>query len=347
MRERGVSITIKFIALVASMVMCGEGRVFGAEPLTKIIIAHAANNPRVAPLWIAKEQGIFAKYGIDAEPIFIRNSSIAIGALIAGNIQVGFNAGGAQILSAAAQGVDIKIIATFTTRLTHDLVARPGINAPKDLRGKRVGVQVLGGSLWLTAMLALEALGLEPSRDDVRILVIGDQTVLTQALESGVIDAAPLDGAFSQRLKKQGFPILIELYRANIQTASATAVLMRSYMQAQPVVVENVMKGLIEGLAFTLSPRHKAAVIKTIMRRLKINNIADAEEGYDGLLKAMELKPYPTARSMQNMQRFVKTQNPAIAGVKVEDVLDARVIKKLDESGFIDEVYRSYGVVNK
>jgi ABC-type nitrate/sulfonate/bicarbonate transport system substrate-binding protein len=318
-----------------------------AEPLTKIIIAHAANNPRVAPLWIAKEQGIFAKYGIDAEPIFIRNSSIAIGALMAGNFQVGFNAGGAQILSAAAQGVDIKIIATFTTRLTHDLVARPGITVPRDLRGKRLGVQVLGGSLWLTAMLALEALGLEPSRDDVRILVIGDQTVLTQALQSGVIDAAPLDGAFSQRLKKQGFPILIELYRANIQTASATAVLMKSYLLAQPVVVENVMKGLIEGLAFTLSPRHKAAVIKTIMRRLKISNIADAEEGYDGLLKAMELKPYPTARAMQNMQRFVKTQNPTIADVAVEDVLDARVIKKLDESGFIDEVYRRYGVDNK
>jgi ABC-type nitrate/sulfonate/bicarbonate transport system substrate-binding protein len=318
-----------------------------AGPLTKIIIAHAANNPRVAPLWIAKEQGIFAKYGIDAEPIFIRNSSIAIGALMAGNFQVGFNAGGAQILSAAAQGVDIRIIATFTTRLTHDLVARPGITVPKDLRGKRVGVQVLGGSLWLTAMLALEALGLEPSRDDVRILVIGDQTVLTQALQSGVIDAAPLDGAFSQRLKKQGFPILIELYQANIQTASATAVLMKSYLLAQPVVVENVMKGLIEGLAFALSPRHKAAVIKTIMRRLKISNIADAEEGYDGLLKAMELKPYPTARAMQNMQRFVKTQNPTIADVEVDDVLDARVIKKLDESGFIDEVYRRYGVDKK
>ena len=81
MRMRGASITIKFIALVAWMVMCGDARVFGAEPLTKIIIAHAANNPRVAPLWIAKEQGIFAKYGIDAEPIFIRNSSIAIAGL--------------------------------------------------------------------------------------------------------------------------------------------------------------------------------------------------------------------------------------------------------------------------
>jgi hypothetical protein len=50
--------TLKLIALVASMVMCGEARVFGADPLTKIIIAHAANNPRVAPLWIANEQGI-------------------------------------------------------------------------------------------------------------------------------------------------------------------------------------------------------------------------------------------------------------------------------------------------
>jgi hypothetical protein len=121
-------------------------------------------------------------------------------------------------------------------------------------------------------------------------------------------------------------------------------VVLRSYMQAQPAIVESIMKGLIEGLAFTLSPHHKPEVIKTIMRRLKIANLADGEEGYDGLSKAMELKPYPTVQAMQNMHRFVKMQNPQIADLKVEDVLDSRVIKKLDESGFIDEMYKAYGV---
>jgi ABC-type nitrate/sulfonate/bicarbonate transport system substrate-binding protein len=332
------------LTLVVSLLLWANIDANAASSSKKVIIAHAANNPRVAPLWIAKDEGIFAKYGIDAEPIFIRNSSLAICALLAGNVQIGFSAGGAQILSAHAQGVDLKIIATFTSRLTHDLVTRPGILSAKDLRGKRLGVQVIGGSLWLTAMLALESLGLEPTRDDVRILVIGDQTVLSQALESGVIDAAPLDGPFSQRLAKKGFPILAELYRSNIQTASATAIVLNSYQQSQPAVVEGVMKGLIEGLAFTLSPKYKGVTIHTLMKRLKITDPLDAEEGYRGLLKAMDLKPYPTVQGLHNMHRFVKAQNPQIAGVRVQDVIDDRVIRKLDESGFIDEVYRTYDV---
>jgi hypothetical protein len=61
-------------------------------------------------------------------------------------------------------------------------------------------------------------------------------------------------------------------------------------------------------------------------------------------IKAMDLKPYPTAPGMRNMQRFMKAQNPVIADVKVEDVLDGGLIKKLDDSGFIDQICSSYGI---
>jgi ABC-type nitrate/sulfonate/bicarbonate transport system substrate-binding protein len=314
-----------------------------ASTPTKVIIAYAANNPRVAPLWITEEQGFFAKYGIKAEVLFIRNSAIAMGALISRNIDIS-QAGGISVLGVADKGVDVKIVGAFTSRLTHDLVARPGITSPKELRGKRLGVQVIGGSLWITAMLALESLGLEPTRDDIRILTIGDQTILSQALETGMIDVAPLDGAFSQKLKKKGFPILVELYQANIPTVSSTVVVLNSYLQTHPVVVENFVKALIEGVAFSLSPENKPLVIRTIMRRLKMSDPSDAEEGYEAVLKATNLKPYPSIEGMRNTQRFMKTQNPLIANVNVEHLIDDRLIKKLDESGFIDQMKRIYRI---
>ena len=314
-----------------------------ASAPAKLIIAHAANNPRVAPLWITDEQGFFTKYGIKAEVIFIRNSALSIAALYSKSIDIS-QAGGISVLGVGDKGPDLKIVAAFTSKLTHDLVARPGINSAKDLRGKRVGVQVVGGSLWITAMLALEQLKIDPTRDDIRFLTIGDQTVLAQALETGVIDAAPLDTAFSQKLKKKGFPILVELNKTNTRTVSSTVVVLNSFLQSQPQILESLLKALIEGAAFTLAPENKPLVVRTIMKRLKLSDPADAEEGYDGVTKATDLKPYPSMEGMRNMQRFMKTQNPQVANINLESLVDSRLVKKLDDSGFIDQIVKSYGI---
>ena len=314
-----------------------------ASAPVKLIIAHAANNPRVAPLWITDEQGFFTKQGIKAEVIFIRNSALAIAALYAKSIDIS-QAGGISVLGVGDKGPDLKIVAAFTSKLTHDLVARPGINSAKDLRGKRVGVQVVGGSLWITAMLALEQLKIDPARDDIRFLTIGDQTVLAQALETGVIDAAPLDTAFSQKLKKKGFPILVELNKTNSRTVSSTVVVLNSFLQSQPQILESLLKALIEGAAYTLAPENKPLVVRTIMKRLKLSDPADAEEGYDGVTKATDLKPYPSMEGMRNMQRFMKTQNPQVANINLESLVDSRLVKKLDDSGFIDQIVKTYGI---
>ena len=336
-----IKLLIVALGLLLTLSIVKEG--VSASTPAKLIIAHAANNPRVAPLWITDEQGFFTKYGIKAEVIFIRNSALSIAALYARSIDIS-QAGGISVLGVGDKGPDLKIVAAFTSKLTHDLVARPGINSAKDLRGKRVGVQVVGGSLWITAMLALEQLKIDPARDDIRILTIGDQTVLAQALETGVIDAAPLDTAFSQKLKKKGFPILVELNKTNSRTVSSTVVVLNSFLQSQPQILESLLKALIEGAAFTLAPENKPLVVRTIMKRLKLSDPADAEEGYDGVTKATDLKPYPSMEGMRNMQRFMKTQNPQVANINLESLVDSRLVKKLDDSGFIDQIVKSYGI---
>ena len=336
-------IKLVMVALGLLIQLSIKSEAVSASAPAKLIIAHAANNPRVAPLWITDEQGFFTKYGIKAEVIFIRNSALSIAALYAKSIDIS-QAGGISVLGVGDKGPDLKIVAAFTSKLTHDLVARPGINTAKDLRGKRVGVQVIGGSLWITAMLALEQLKIDPARDDIRILTIGDQTVLAQALETGVIDAAPLDTAFSQKLKKKGFPILVELNKTNTRTVSSTVVVLNSFLQSQPQILESLLKALIEGAAFTLAPENKPLVVRTIMKRLKLSDPADAEEGYDGVTKATDLKPYPSMEGMRNMQRFMKTQNPQVANINLESLVDSRLVKKLDDSGFIDQIVKSYGI---
>src|SRR5262249_57273804 len=109
-----------------------------------------------------------------------------------------------------------KILATFANRLTSELIARPGITRPEDLRGKRVGVQSIGGGFWMQALLALEHLGLEPVRDRLHIQAIGPDPQRVTALETAAIDVTVLTTAFSKSLKGRGYPLLLALGKPNI-----------------------------------------------------------------------------------------------------------------------------------
>jgi hypothetical protein len=69
-----------------------------------------------------------------------------------------------------------------------------------------------------------------------------------------------------------------------------------------------------------------------------------AEEGYQDYLSSVERRPIPTVDGMHNIRRLLATLNPKIASVKVEELIDSRLIRKLDESGFIDKMAANYGL---
>lgn len=309
----------------------------------RVVISHSGMNARYAHLWMAQEQGFFAKYGMDTEVIFVRTGPIQVASVASADVQIGY-APGVTVLGAAAEGARLKIIAGFNNRITHDLVGRPGMKSMEDLRRKRFGVQSIGGSLWLSAMLGLEKFGLDPARDDIKILVIGDQTVLTQALETGTIDVAPLDTVFSHRLKEKGFPILAELYGMNIPALGNVVMGTQGYLEQNPEVADSILRGLIEALAFSLSPANKPITLKVLMKRLKITDPSVAEQGYSDFAKTVDRRPYPSLEGLRNIQRLMKSRNPKLEKVKPEDVIDDRVLRKLDESGFITEMFVKYGV---
>lgn len=313
-----------------------------ASAPAKMVIAHAAMNARVLPLWAAKDQGFFSKYGVPADMIFIRQAPTLVQALTSGDIQVGYT-GGTAVLGAAAGGSDLKILAAFTNRVTYDVVARPGIKTPEDLRGKIFGVQSIGGTLWMGAILALEHFGLDPNRDTISLIAAGDQSVLAQALLAGSIDVTVLDGVMSRTLREKGYPVLAELSKVNIPISSVGIVARGGYIQKNPQAIENLLKALLESQAFLFGPSNKAAALAILKRYLRIND-QQAEEGYKDVLNGLDRKPHASLAGLKNVQRLMKLRNPSVEKVKVEELVDDRFMKKLDQSGFIDEMYAKYGV---
>ena len=63
-----------------------------------------------------------------------------------------------------------------------------------------------------------------------------------------------------------------------------------------------------------------------------------------GQLLGLERKPFPSADGLKNIQQLMKSRNPKMADLKVENLIDASIMHKLEESGFIDELYSTYGI---
>jgi NitT/TauT family transport system substrate-binding protein len=330
------------LCLAVLAALLPSDRVLAASAPAKSIIAHAAVNARVLPLWVAREQGFFTKYGVPAEPIFIRQAPTLVAALTSGDIQIGYT-GGTAVLGAAASGSDLKILAAFTNRVTYDVVAKKGIKTPEDLRGKIFGVQSIGGTVWMGAILALEYFGLDPVRDKISLIAAGDQSVLAQALVAGTIDVTVLDGVMSRTLRENGYPILAELSKANIPISSVGIVAKESFIQSNVQLVENLMRALLESEAFIFGASNKPKAVAILKRYLRIND-QEAEEGYKDVINGLDRKPYANLAGLRNVQRLMKLRNPAVEKVKIEELVDDRFMKKLDESGFIDQMYARYGV---
>ena len=321
--------------------LLGSPPAYGAAAPVKVTVGYAALNPRVLPLWIAYEQGMFTKYGIDAEPIFVRGAPTLVAALASGDIPLA-RSGGSAALAAIAAGHDFKLVATFSSRNTYDLVVRPNIKRPEDLRGKKFALTSIGGTTWMGMLLWLEHLGLDQQRDNIQMQVLGDQTIQAQAIENGMVDATVLDGVFSRRLKQKGLTILGEYNEMNQRLVGQAMIVPHAFLSKRPEVVESYLRAEIEALAFAIGPKNKPAVLKTLMRRLKVDAAA-AEEGYQDLLRGVDRKPFPSLEGMRNTQRLMKLRTPKIGEVKVEDVIDDRIMRKLDESGFIDKAYAAQG----
>ena len=292
------------------------------------------------PLWIAQDQGFFTKYGIESEPVMLRGGTTLVTGLTSGDVQIGRTAG-AAVLSPVGAGHDLKMLATFSSRNSYDVVVRPNIKRAEDMRGKKLAINSLGGGTWIGAMLWLEHFGLDPQRDHILLQSIGDQSVQAQSLESGVVDVVFVDGFYNKLLKQKGMTVLADYTELKQPLVSQSMVVQRSFLQ-HPEVAENYLKAEIEGMEFGVAPKNKPPVIRILIRRMR-TDAAGAEDGYLDLVRGVDRKPFASLEGMRNLQRLLKPRNPKIGELKVEEVVDNRIMRKLDESGFIDKLYATYG----
>jgi len=80
------------------------------------------------------------------------------------------------------------------------------------------------------------------------------------------------------------------------------------------------------------------------MQHLRINDLSTAEEGYQDLVNGLDRKLVPSIEGLRNTQRLLKPRNPKLETLKVEELIDDRIVRRLEESGFIDRLQAAYGI---
>jgi NitT/TauT family transport system substrate-binding protein len=301
-------------------------------------VALSTTEPHNLPLWVARDKKIFDKYGLDVELTFVSGGTLTAQMLAAGEIQIASSAPPA-LVSLMAGGEKIVIFLGLSNTSPFTLVAQPGIKQAADLKGKRLGTARFGGSSHTSALIALDHLGLDLRRDGITILQTGLDPERVAALERKAIDAAMLQRLATRLMLGKGYTALLDLHAAKIPYQNNALAARKEFVTGQPHLGQNFTRAVVEAFAYIFNKENKGAVKEVIAKTLKLASPEDAEEFYLEAQQELDRKPYPTPEGTRTVIRYVAEQNPKVASLTAEEIIDTRWLKSLDDEGFFDKVY--------
>ena len=306
----------------------------GAEK--KIVVGYSAIEGGVAPLWTGHAVGIFPKYGLETELVYIGSGTQATQVLLSGSIPL-MSMGGA-LINANLAGADTVTIAGSTNVLVFELMTQPGIQNAQQLKGGTIAISRFGSVSDTAARLAVRQLGLDPNKD-VTILQVGGTTGRIAALKAGKVQGAMVVPPLTYEGQKQGFKTLVDLAAQGIDFPMMGIGTTRSYIAKEPNTVRAFMKGYVEGIAYFKG--HRDQGIQIIAKNFKLDDLDLVAKMYDLFAdRIIPRKPYASIKGFETFIGFLAEKDPRAKNLKAAEVVDNRFVEELDKSGFIDQLYK-------
>ncbi len=287
----------------------------------------------------AFEKGLFQKHGLQVNLLGTESGSKAGTALITGSFDL-CSMSGSAIISAVAAGADPVIIGGLSNTSIYALMVTAEIQTPADLAGKVVATNQPGGGVDLVTRRVLQHLGLQPDQD-VTLLAVGGQGERMAAMAAGQAAGTLMTVPESVKAVEKGFHQLFDVATLQLPTPYVTIATTRTYLATNRPQVVQFMAAISEAVA--LMKKDRPGTIETLAKYLQFDPIADAaslEEAYTVLVqKYMERIPYPTLEGIQAEIEILALENPQVATLKPEDVVDMSVVRELEENGWFKTLY--------
>jgi NitT/TauT family transport system substrate-binding protein len=281
-------------------------------------------------IWFAKEGNFYEKHGLNVEVISIPGSSLAIQAMLSGELPI-IQAGGAGPVQAALSGTDTVILATIVKKFNWWIFGQANFTRMEELKGKVFGVTRFGTQSDLASRIALRKVGLEPDRD-VTMVQTGGPAETVIAMASGKVHAAAISPPATLQAKRLKLKDLMDLTHLDVEYHVNGVVTTRRYLKANEDIARRFLRAYIEGAVRGM--KDKAFAIKTMGKYFRTDDREVLEETYDLSIKSgFTVPPHPAGISglLQDLERTM----PKAKGAKPEDFVDNRLVRELEQSGFV------------
>ena len=302
----------------------------------KMIVGYSAQAGAYAPIWITKEAGLFRKNGLDVNLVFIPGGPTAAAAMLAGEVQAMAMAGPAIVTSNLA-GSDLVMTAGIVNTFAFQLVTIKSITAPNQLRGKRIGVNRFGAAPDVAARYALGHLKIDPR--DVTILQLGEQSTRLEAMKAGQLDAAILLPPITTIAQKDGMNIMLDMSQLGGEFLITGMASSQKFLTQNRSAAARLMRAFDEGIHYFKSQRRESE--KIIARYMRTDNMEAVSATWEYFAeKIVPRKPYPSAKGVKALLDLAAKERPEAAKAAPERFINATLLKDLDDSGFIDGLYK-------
>lgn len=301
-----------------------------AAPNRRARILYADFSERMGLFFVAKDQRFFEEQGLDMDLVQVNTGPVAVAAMAANEAEFYTVSATGSALGAISSGLDIVWVAGMINKLDGYFYVQPKIQKPEDLRGKTLGVQSIGGGIWMFLMMTLDHWGLNLDKDKIQMRVMGDQSVLAQALSMGLIDGSVWGFAYNSNLQKSGGRLLANLTALNIPYQGTGLVARRSFIAKEPDVVEKTLRGFLRANSFVRDKQNQTAVMRSVRRWLRLSPNENADELYERMRGLYDRRIAPTREGIQNALRVLSKADPKYGKLKVEELIDDRIARKLE-----------------
>ena len=325
------------VTLLALSVILSSPQAVAQEKLRLGLSSIGATN---GSIWAAEEKGLFRKYGVDVEVIFIGGGGArVVSSLLAGDINFSVGGGEGSIRS-QMRGAETVIASSTLTKGLQRILAKPEIKTYQDLKGRKIGITQFGSAAHLVLALMLKKWNMRP--DQVQTLQVGSSPALLASLDKGGIDAAVLTLPTFFLAEDKGYRVVGDPMTMDIYYLQNTLESTRSFLRKNRDQALKFMKGYIEGIAYF--KKNKKESLDIMGRKLRIQSSQERdvrylEMSYNLMTAAYSDVPYPSLRAVQSIVDKIAEEDPKVKEREVRSFVDDTLVKELEDSGFIKSLY--------
>jgi NitT/TauT family transport system substrate-binding protein len=285
------------------------------------------------PMYVAKDLGLFEKYGLNVEMIVITGGARGLQALFGGSTHSANMAAMAPV-RAVLSGGDIVIVGAILNKSLQKFVARKEIRKPVELRNKKIGVANFGGSSEFGALLALREWKI-PS-EAISLVPAGGGRERLLALEAGGIDGTLLSYAEATMAAKKGMNVLAELTELVPEFPDRTIMVRRSYLEKERQSVKGFLQAISEAIVKMRTEREKT--IASLVKHLRMDRPL-AEENYNMSREAYSFPPRVGRKGMQGVLDVIQQQTGRPKSeFEMSRFVDESIIDELEREGFFKKI---------